>query len=60
MVGCHEILDRFVRFARNADLGRRVQGGRLANVLTIRLSSGISATILDFGLPQKHVLTASF
>jgi hypothetical protein len=26
--------------------------------LTVRLSSGISATILDFGPPQKHVLTA--
>jgi len=25
--------------------------------LTVRLSSGISANILDFRLPQKHVLT---
>ena len=24
---------------------------------TVRLSSGISANILDFGIPQKHVLT---
>jgi hypothetical protein len=23
----------------------------------VRLSSGISANILDFGIPQKHVLT---
>jgi len=27
-----------------------------ANLLTVRLSSGISANILDFRLPQKHVL----
>jgi hypothetical protein len=24
--------------------------------MTVRLSSGISANILDFGIPQKHVL----
>src|ERR1700675_383072 len=29
-----------------------------ANLLTVRLSSGISANILDFRLPQKHVLRA--
>jgi hypothetical protein len=28
-----------------------------ANLTTVRLSSGISANILDFGIPQKHVLT---
>jgi hypothetical protein len=28
-----------------------------ANWTTARLSSGISANILDFGTPQKHVLT---
>src|SRR5712675_1315894 len=28
-----------------------------ANWTTVRLSSGISANILDFGIPQKHVLT---
>ncbi len=27
-----------------------------ANWTTVRLSSGISANILDFGTPQKHVL----
>src|SRR3954470_16134689 len=27
-----------------------------ANLSTVRLSSGISANILDFRLPQKHVL----
>ena len=27
-----------------------------ANWTTVRLSSGISANILDFGIPQKHVL----
>jgi hypothetical protein len=29
---------------------------RAANLSTVRLSSGISANILDFRLPQKHVL----
>ena len=28
-----------------------------ANWTTVRLSSGISANILDFGIPQKHVLS---
>jgi hypothetical protein len=28
-----------------------------ANLTTVRLSSGISANILDFGTPQKHVLS---
>ena len=28
-----------------------------ANWTTVRLSSGISANILDFGIAQKHVLT---
>ena len=28
-----------------------------ANWTTVRLSSGIRANILDFGIPQKHVLT---
>jgi hypothetical protein len=28
----------------------------VANRTTVRLSSGISANILDFGIPQKHVL----
>jgi len=28
----------------------------VANWNTVRLSSGISANILDFGIPQKHVL----
>jgi hypothetical protein len=27
-----------------------------ANWTTVRLSSGISANILDFGVPQKHVV----
>jgi hypothetical protein len=27
-----------------------------ANWTTVRLSSGICANILDFGIPQKHVL----
>ena len=27
-----------------------------ANLTTVRLSSGISANILDFGIPQKHVV----
>jgi len=27
-----------------------------ADLTTARLSSGISANILDFGIPQKHVL----
>jgi hypothetical protein len=31
-------------------------GGEAANLLTVRLSSGISANILDFRVPQKHVL----
>src|ERR1700726_2329448 len=31
--------------------------GEAANLLTVRLSSGISANILDFRVPQKHVLT---
>jgi hypothetical protein len=35
----------------------RSDGGRAANLLTVRLSSGISANILDFRVPQKHVLT---
>src|SRR5487761_2123391 len=29
---------------------------RAANLVTVRLSSGISANILDFRAPQKHVL----
>ena len=29
----------------------------VANLTTVRLSSGISANILDFGIPQKHVLS---
>src|SRR5579862_8824570 len=50
---------RSFRALREAiDLGRRACDGRLANVLTVRLSSGISAMILDFSPPQKHVLTA--
>jgi hypothetical protein len=31
-------------------------GGNGRNRTTVRLSSGISANILDFGIPQKHVL----
>src|SRR3954462_397644 len=31
---------------------------RPANLSTVRLSSGISANILDFAIPQKHVLGA--
>src|ERR1700694_3771682 len=31
-------------------------GGERREFATVRLSSGISANILDFGLPQKHVL----
>jgi hypothetical protein len=31
-------------------------GGNGAIWTTVRLSSGISANILDFGSPQKHVL----
>ncbi|SIO62052.1 hypothetical protein SAMN05443247_09092 [Bradyrhizobium erythrophlei] len=27
-----------------------------ANLTTVRLSSGISTNILDFGIPQKHVV----
>jgi hypothetical protein len=27
-----------------------------ANWTTVRLSSGISANILEFGIPQKHVV----
>ena len=29
---------------------------KAVNLVTVRLSSGISATILDFRLPQKHLL----
>ena len=36
----------------------RICDGRLAKFLIVRLSSGISANILDFSLPQKHVLKA--
>jgi hypothetical protein len=32
-------------------------GGNGRKWTTVRLSSGISANILDFGIPQKHVLT---
>jgi hypothetical protein len=32
-------------------------GGNSRKCNTVRLSSGISANILDFGIPQKHVLT---
>jgi hypothetical protein len=39
-------------------LKSRVCDGRLANILIVRLSSGISANILDFSPPQKHVLGA--
>jgi hypothetical protein len=31
-------------------------GGNGRKWTTVRLSSGISANILDFGIPQKHVL----
>jgi hypothetical protein len=31
-------------------------GGDSRELSTVRLSSGISANILDFRLPQKHVL----
>jgi len=32
---------------------------KAVNLVTVRLSSGISATILDFRLPQKHLLLKS-
>jgi hypothetical protein len=32
-------------------------GGNGRKWTTVRLSSGIPANILDFGIPQKHVLT---
>lgn len=56
--------DQSKRNIRSFRVGREAAGGlicraydgRLANVLTVRLSSGISANILDFGAPQKHVL----
>jgi hypothetical protein len=34
-----------------------MQAARAANSSTVRLSSGICANILDFRIPQKHVLT---
>src|ERR1700690_3917507 len=43
--------------ARESPEKARGSGGA-ANLLTVRLSSGISTTILDFRAPQKHVLTA--
>jgi hypothetical protein len=64
MANHDEILDRFVRGDGESGLGsqekadRRPRGsGKTANLLTVRLSSGISANILDFRVPQKHVLT---
>jgi hypothetical protein len=35
----------------------RTSANKAADLLTVRLSSGISANILDFGIPQKHVLS---
>src|SRR5271163_205896 len=48
----------FRALRETGDLRRRAFASRLANGLTVRLSSAISATILDFSPPQKHVLTA--
>src|ERR1700722_2338092 len=36
--------------------GQPVMAAKAANLSTVRLSSGISANILDLRLPQKHVL----
>ena len=38
---------------------RQLSDGRLAGFLIVQLSSGISANILDFSPPQKHVLRAT-
>ena len=44
------------RFARGESF-KRPEKPELAAEAAVRLSSGISANILDFGIPQKHVLT---
>ena len=37
--------------------GKASDGGNGRKWTTVRLSSGISANILDFGIPQKDVVT---
>ncbi len=51
-----ETLDRFARGDVSSGLKKPEMAARAANLLTVRLSSGISANILDFRIPQKHVL----
>jgi hypothetical protein len=53
MISGHEILGRS---SAGEGAGKVKVAATAANVLTVRLSSGISANILDFRLPQKHVL----
>src|ERR1700704_6680724 len=53
-IGPDETLSRFIR--GDGGLRKPEEAARAANSSTVRLSSGISANILDFGLPQKHVL----
>jgi len=56
MISRDEILDRFV--AGDAVRKEPKVAATAVNLSTVRLSSGISANILDFRLPQKHVLRA--
>jgi hypothetical protein len=41
----------------SSGLGKPAMAATAAKRTTVRLSSGISANILDFGIPQKRVLT---
>src|SRR5207253_7404371 len=53
-----ETISRFDRSDVSNGLRKPQQAASAANLSTVRLSSGISANILDFRLPQKHVLQA--
>ncbi len=51
-----EILSRFVRGDVASGLRTPEEAKKAWNLSTVRLSCGISANILDFRIPQKHVL----
>src|ERR1700722_12266106 len=51
-----EILNRFDRGDVPNGVRKPCTSGEGRELSTVRLSSGISANILDFRLPQKHVL----
>jgi hypothetical protein len=52
----YEILDRFDGDDVSKQLEEAKRDGDSSIWSTVRLSSGISANILDFRIPQKHVV----